>query len=86
MKSKIILPPPRNFSRLDLYSCRIWRQVQYIVDKVVNEICTITLAQAGMQANQFATAHDCAGNITNLTENCTGKHIFFSQESKETCS
>ena len=33
MKSKIILPPPGDFSRPDLYSCRRWRWVQHIVNE-----------------------------------------------------
>ena len=37
----------------------------------------IMLVQAGMQENQFASAIDCAGNITNFTENRTGKSFFF---------
>ena len=53
--------------------------------RLVNETCTIMLMQVGMQANQFASAIDCAGNITNFTENCTGKSFLFSENSKETC-
>ena len=41
--------------------------------------------QAGTQANQFASAIDSAGNITNFTENRAGKSFFFSQDSKEIC-
>ena len=33
MKSKIILPPPGDFSRPDLYSHRRWRWVQHIVNE-----------------------------------------------------
>ena len=33
MKSKIILPPPGDFLRPDLYSCRRWRRVQLIVNE-----------------------------------------------------
>ena len=33
MKWKIILQPPRYFSKADLYSCRRWRQVQHIVNE-----------------------------------------------------
>ena len=43
------------------------------------------LVQAGTQANQFASAIDCTSNITNFTENHTGKSFFFSEDSKETC-
>ena len=47
--------------------------------RLVTETCTIVLMQAGMQANQFASAIDCAGNITNFTENCAEKFLFFSR-------
>ena len=53
--------------------------------RVVNETHTIVLVQAGTQANQFASVNDCAGNITNFTENCSGKSFFFSEDTKETC-
>ena len=42
-----------------------------------------TIVQAGMLANQFASAIDCAGNITNFTKNGTSKSFFFSEDSKE---
>ncbi|XP_045169607.2 uncharacterized protein LOC123532268 [Mercenaria mercenaria] len=32
-KSKVILPPPANFQRVDLYSRKRWRRVQYLVDQ-----------------------------------------------------
>ena len=48
------------------YSCRL-----------ANKIHVITLMQAGMQANQFASAIDCASNITNFTKNPAGKSLFF---------
>ena len=54
--------------------------------RLVNETCTIALVQAGMQANQFASAINLAGNITNFTKNRAGKSFIFSQDSKETCS
>ena len=41
--------------------------------RLVNEI---TLMQLGMQANQLASTINCAGNITNFTEN----------HAKDTCS
>ena len=50
--------------------------------RLVNETRTIVLAQAGMQANQFASVIDHAGNITNFTENHTGKSFFFPQDSR----
>ena len=54
--------------------------------RLVNEMSTIVLVHAGMQANQFASAIDSAGSITNFTANRTGKSFFFfSQDSKETC-
>ena len=54
--------------------------------RLVNEICAIALVQAGAQANQFASAIDRVGNITNFTENRASKSFVFSQDSKETCS
>ena len=53
--------------------------------RLVSETCTIMLVQAGMQANQFASTIDCAGNITNFTENRAGKSFFFSEDLKEIC-
>ena len=31
-KSKVVLPPPGNFQRADVYLRRRWRQVQYLTD------------------------------------------------------
>ena len=45
----------------------------------------LALVQSGTLANQFASAIDFAGNITNFTENRAGKSFFFSEDSKETC-
>ena len=56
-----------------------------VIYRLVNETHTIVLVQAGTQANQFDSVIDCAGNITNFTENRTGKSFFFSEDSKETC-
>ena len=42
--------------------------------RLVNEI---TLMQPGMQANQLASTINCAGNITNFTENHASKGFFF---------
>ena len=53
--------------------------------RLVNETRVIALLQAGTQANQFAGAIDCAGNIVNFTENGAGKSFFFPESSKETC-
>ena len=53
--------------------------------RLVSETRMIVLVQADMQANQFASTTDCAGNITNFTENHAGKSFFFSEDSKETC-
>ena len=53
--------------------------------RLVNETYAIVLVQAGTQANQFARAIHCTGNVTNFTENCTGKSFFFSEDSKKTC-
>ena len=53
--------------------------------RLVNETRAITLVQAGTPANQFASAIDRAGNITNFTESCAGKSFSFSEDSKETC-
>ena len=50
--------------------------------RLVNETCMIALVQAGMQANQFASVTDRAGNITNFTENRTGKSFFFLKTQK----
>ena len=50
--------------------------------RLVNETCMIALVQAGMQANQFASVTDRAGNITNFTENRTGKSFFFLKTEK----
>ena len=33
MKSKVILPPPGEFQRADLYSKKRWRRVQYLVNE-----------------------------------------------------
>ena len=58
------------------------RFIKYI--RLVNETHAIALVQAGTQTNQFASAIDCAGYITNFPENCAGKSFFFSENSK-TC-
>ena len=44
---------------------------------LVNETHVIALVQAGMQANQLAGTIDCAGNITNFTDNRASKFLFF---------
>ena len=54
--------------------------------RLVSKTCAIALMQAGMQANQLASAIDRAGNITNFPENRANKSFFFSLDSKETCS
>ena len=33
MKSTVILPPPGNFVREDMYLCKKWRRVQYMLDQ-----------------------------------------------------
>ena len=33
MKTKVILPPPGNFSQADIYSRKYWRRVQYLADE-----------------------------------------------------
>lgn len=33
MKSKVILPPPGNFQRADIYSRKRWRRVQYLINE-----------------------------------------------------
>ena len=33
LKAKVVLPPPGNFSRPDLYSRRRWRRIQYLSDQ-----------------------------------------------------
>ena len=53
-------------------------------NRLVNETCAIVLVQAGTQANQFASAIDCTGKITNFTENHAGKSVFFSEDSIKT--
>ena len=45
-------------------------------------IHTNVIVQAGMQANQFATAIDCAGNMAIFTKNCCGKISFFLKTQK----
>ena len=45
--------------------------------RLVNETRAIALVQADTQANQFPSAIDRAGNITNFTENSAGKSLFF---------
>ena len=54
--------------------------------RLVNETCVITVVPAGTQANRLASTINHAGNITNFTENGASKSLFFSQDSKETCS
>ena len=54
------------------------------LNRLVNKTYAIALMQAGMQANQFTSAIDCAGNITNLTKYRAGKSFFLCQDSKET--
>ena len=51
--------------------------------RLVNETRAIALVQAGTQANQFPSAIDRAGNITNFTENRAGKGFFFFLKSQE---
>ena len=58
----------------------------FLTFRVVDETRMIALVQAGVQANQFASAIGRMGKITNFTEYYTGKKIFFSQDSKETYS
>ena len=60
------------------------KKKQNILHRLVNETCAILLVQAGMQENQFASAIDCTGNITNFTENRASRSSFFSEDSKET--
>ena len=31
-KTNVVLPPPGDFQKPDLYSCKHWRRVQYLVD------------------------------------------------------
>ena len=50
--------------------------------RLANETHAITFVQAGTQANQFASAIDRTGNITNFTENRSGKSFFFSETQK----
>ena len=54
--------------------------------RFLSDTRVIALVQAGMQANRLASAIDCAGNITNFTENHASKSFFFSQDSKDMCS
>ena len=67
-----------------------WRRSQSAVEEIsvrcrlASETRAIALVRAGTQANQFASAIDCAGNITNFTRNHAGKSSFFSEDSKET--
>jgi len=32
MKSKVVLPPPGNFQKEDVYLCKRWRRVQYLAN------------------------------------------------------
>ena len=34
LKTKVVLPPPGNFSRPDLYSRKRWRRIQYLTDQL----------------------------------------------------
>ena len=63
-----------------------WGRCTGFCCRLVNETRAIALVQAGMQANQFASAIDRTSNKTNFTENRACKSFFFSQASKETCS
>ena len=45
--------------------------------RLVSETRAIALVQTGTQANQFASAIDCANNITNFAENRAGNSFFF---------
>ena len=52
------------------------------ISRLVIETCAIALAQAGMQAGQFANAIDHTGNKTNFTEIVQVKVSFFSRLSQ----
>ena len=67
-----------------MFKAKLFFLASTLNPKLVNETRTIVLVQAGTQANQIASAIDCAGNITNFTENRAGKSFFFSENSKET--
>ena len=56
--------------------------IWYISVRLANETRTIVILQAGMQANQFASAIDCAGNMAIFTKNCCGKISFFLKTQK----
>eukprot|EP00112_Aurelia_sp_Birch-Aquarium-sp1_P012818 Seg270.5 transcript_id=Seg270.5/GoldUCD/mRNA.D3Y31 product="hypothetical protein" protein_id=Seg270.5/GoldUCD/D3Y31 len=46
IKTKVILPPPGNFSRVDMYSRKYWRRVQHLADEFgkdgAKNICRIS--------------------------------------------
>ena len=50
LTSKVILPPPGEFQRADLYSKKRWRRVQYLAneDKVEEGLSTVPSAKAEM--------------------------------------
>ena len=52
--------------------------------RLVNEIRTSVLVHASKQANQLTSAIDCVENIflTNFTESCEAKKIFFFKTQK----
>ena len=59
------------------YMCVYCQHLITFIVRLVNETRTFVLMQAGMQVNQFASVIECAGNITNFTENHAGKTFFF---------
>ena len=59
------------------YMCVYCQHLITFIVRLVNETRTFVLMQASMQVNQFASVIDCAGNITNFTENHAGKTFFF---------
>ena len=50
--------------------------------RLVNDTHATALVQAGMQVNHSARTIDCAGNITNFSENHAGKSFFFLKTQK----
>ena len=50
--------------------------------RLVNETRAIALVQTGTQADQLASAIDCAGNVTDFTKNCARKSFFFLKTQK----
>ena len=65
-----------------MFKAKLFFLASTLNPKLVNETRTIVLVQAGTQANQIASAIDCAGNITNFTEIAQAKVSLFLKTQK----